>query len=386
MEILVIGYGDYDRATCVSWHEDFPNIEEFDSVIIDLTAFPKSLELPIMITLEELKNAVHTLITTGREIFCVMNEPMSIFGMGNVNYLWFPNANNLSVISRKSGKSKTVRDERFKGYFEYVGEWRHEIEYSSGFYTFSPICVNKSGNAIACTVKPDVHGMKGSIHLLPRTTEVSVTDSIELLIDLALGKEITEYPWRKQIEIQGLKEIEAEIEGRIEGIDRIQREIEDWKSKWRERERYRDLFSKDDDRIPEAVQRVLADLGLETKETPKGYVVDLLGEKTAVEVTSIKGKVNAKSKKVIQLSRFIEEERKDEKVILVANTYKELPLAERKGKVDISVPMERFLKSVQACFITTLALYGLWNRVLKKEMSAEDARKLIISTVGVLAS
>ena len=36
MDILVIGDKKHRRATCVDWMEEFPNIEEFDLVIIAL--------------------------------------------------------------------------------------------------------------------------------------------------------------------------------------------------------------------------------------------------------------------------------------------------------------------------------------------------------------
>jgi cell division protein FtsL len=64
--------------------------------------------------------------------------------------------------------------------------------------------------------------------------------------------------------------------------------------------------------------------------------VDLKNKTIAIEVTSIKDKIKANTKKVTQLSRFIEEERKNEKVILIANTYKELALNERMDKKHIS--------------------------------------------------
>lgn len=383
VKILVIGSKGHDRAYSVDWLQPFPNIEEFDSMIIDLTSFPKDhLDQSVINNLQELSKATLTFMATNREIFCILDEPISAEGVSKLNYIWFPERENLLVIHKKPGKSKIVKNERFTKYLAFVGKWSYEIDKKfSRYSSFNSICVNKSQNNIAGTFF--VMG-RGKIHLLPKTTTVSVSDSIELLIDLALGKEIEEYPWRKEIEIPGLQEYEAKIESKRGKIASIKKEIEDLERKWKDRERYRDLFSMDDDKIPKAVQRILADLGIETRETSKGYVIDLISEKVGVEVTSIKGKVDTKNKKVNQLSRFIEEERKEEKVVFVANAHKELPITERIGKENITPTMEKFLESVQVCFMTTLTLYQLWMKVLKKEMSAEEASSLILTKVGIL--
>lgn len=382
--IVVVGNGKHNRATCIHWRQPFLNIEEFDSLIVDLTSFPKDeLTVDLLNKLEELREVTTTFISTGREIFCIIDEPLSS-QMSNLNYFWVPGYSDLSIIRKKTGKSKKVINERFAEYLAFVENWKYEIKLESIFYEINSICVNKSGNDVASTITSKlIHG-NGKIYLLPKTTKMSVSDSIELLIDLALGKEITEYPWRNEIEIPGLQKIESEIDVERGKIDSIRKKIEKLKLKWKNQESYRDIFSKDDNKVPKATQRILGDLGIRTKETVKGYVVDLINQKVAVEVTSIKGKVNAKTKKVNQLSRFIEEEKKEEKVIFVANTYKELPVKERVGKEHITRTMEKFLKSVHVCFMTTLTLYQLWSKVLRKEMSARKAASVILEKEGSL--
>jgi len=105
---------------------------------------------------------------------------------------------------------------------------------------------------------------------------------------------------------------------------------------------------------------MLANFGIKTELTPPGYVVDLLSKEVAVEVTCIKGKVDAQTKKINQLSRFIETERTNQKVIFIANTYKELPIIERNGKEHLTQTMNEYLKAVNVCLMTTLTLYRLW--------------------------
>lgn len=331
-------------------------------------------------------------MSTGRETFCIMDEPINFvkldrindfMGVDKINYFWVPDRNNLSIEPKKTGKSKIIKNERFEEYFNFVEMWDFEIEWKPIFgYSFSPICVNKSNNAIAGTLSMSF--VKGKIHLLPKTTKINVSDSIELLIDLAIGKETTEYTWRKQIDIPTLQPIETKLELTRNKMKSIKKEIEALKHDWADQERYRDLFSKDSDKVEEAVQRMLADLGIETEKTRKGHVIDLISDRVAVEVTSIKGKVKARTKKVTQLSRFIEEKRTEEKVIFVANTYKELPPSERINKKPVSNTMKKFLESTDVCFMSTLILYKLWLKTVKKEMSVKKASSLILKEDGLL--
>jgi hypothetical protein len=130
------------------------------------------------------------------------------------------------------------------------------------------------------------------------------------------------------------------------------------------------------------LKKILADLGIETEETNKGNVIDLKGVKVGVEVTSVKGKINAKNKKINQLSRFIEEQKKNEKVIFVAKTYNELPIEERRNREHITPTMRNFIKTIQTSFLTTLTLYDLWMKVRRQELTNKEASSVILNTNG----
>ncbi len=41
-KIIVIGQDDIDGVDSISWESEYPNLEEYDSVILDLSSFPKS--------------------------------------------------------------------------------------------------------------------------------------------------------------------------------------------------------------------------------------------------------------------------------------------------------------------------------------------------------
>ena len=78
--VLVIGsYGD-DRAECIGWYGTFPNIEEYDSVVIDLQSLYQSTFDDLYRSesewskIEDARKEIDTLLRTGREVFCITNE------------------------------------------------------------------------------------------------------------------------------------------------------------------------------------------------------------------------------------------------------------------------------------------------------------------------
>ncbi len=394
--VVVIGcYSDYKKAYYVTWNQPFPNLEEFDSMIVDLTSLPikdllispqNNITQIVIENFQALIKSARTFMLQNRDTFCIIAEQNPQIGNSVfANYSWIPHPEKISITKTQPGTSKNIHEERFAGYLDLVEQWNYEIEWCDPeHFDFEPICTNKSGKYIAATLSFAGRENTGKIHFLPKSTK-NIDYSIELLVDLARNEIPAEYSWREHIEIPNLKEIEREISIEKEKIELINKNVKALQFKWTEREKYRDVFSKDDNKIPETVQKMLADFGINTLATQPGYVVDLLSSEVAVEVTSIKGKVDAQTKKITQLSRFIETERTNQKVIFVANTYKELPLKERIGKEHVTQTMNEFLKSVDVCCMTALTLYHLWLKVGKKEIAAKDACSLILKTAGVLA-
>jgi len=143
-------------------------------------------------------------------------------------------------------------------------------------------------------------------------------------------------------------------------------------------EKYRDVFSGHEDPQVEAVKKILREIGIDTERTQPAFVIDLLGKEAAIEVTSTAGKIDSSSKKMFQLTQFIEKYHKNERIILVANTYKREDPKTRTGKEDFTPPVIDYLKSNQVCAMTSSTLLELW----KKEKST--AKDKIMQTTGEL--
>jgi hypothetical protein len=95
-----------------------------------------------------------------------------------------------------------------------------------------------------------------------------------------------------------------------------------------------------------------------------------------------KGKVEAQSTNVSQLARFIEHQRRTEKIVFVANTYRDLPLNARANKEHLDLPVKLFFETNNAVFLTTLSLYNLWKKVITDQISTQEATFLLHNENG----
>jgi len=412
--ILVIGSKDHLTAECFNWLENFPNVEEYDSVIINMQSLSQENYDQIQNKIREMRGSINALIDTGREVFCIINKMMYpsppprrpgepvfkgiIFDhVYPTNYDWLPAS--ISFNSKKSGSYVSLLNSRFKNYFELVREWNFEMSFSketipelgcSLLNVFSPIAVNKSEKTIAGSLmrvgdrKKLLNDEKiGMVHLLPPPKESSIFQAVERIMDIIIGHEHKVIqPWRKLIEVPNEKELELEIDFRIKGIEQIKEEITQLQQQIQKWDSYRDLLTETGEELEIIVQKTLNDLGIKTNRAEKGFPADLLNREVALEITGIKGCVGADSPKVAQLGRFVQNYRKQEKVILIANTYMDTSPQERKGKMNFSNEMRKYFESLSVCFMTTHTLLELWKDVILKKKEQEHVREKILNTVG----
>jgi hypothetical protein len=410
-KILTIGSKDHNRAYCVDWLQPFPNIEEYDSIIVNLQSLTQEMYDKVQTKIREMRESIFTVFNTNREIFCIMNklmipsppprrpgEPhfkaiMSDY-VSPTNYDWLPTR--IEVNSQKTGTSIITCDHRFDKYFERIGKWNFEVsispqttaEFLTSFtYSIYPIAVNKSQKIIAGSIKRvSLDGKvmmgheKGAIHLLPPPTLIPVSQSIELILDQIFGEETKiVQPWRKNIEVPKEKELEKVIENKTKDIKKIQEEISQFRSQIQERDSYRDLLTATGDDLENIVQKVLAEIGIKTEKTEKGFPADLISKEIVVEITGIKGCVGVGSEKVNQTGRFKESYHKGEKIVLIANTYMDLPPKDRKGKSDFSQEVKKYFKSLSVCCLTTMTLFQLWKEVVTGKRDRKDVKNKILS-------
>jgi hypothetical protein len=360
--LLIIGSTSHEKVDSIKWTQPFPNMENYDSLIIDLTSFPKDYPPTLFNNIGLLKRTARIFIRDNKEIFCIMEKPLKIpFKKIPINYSWIPFPQKLTVIPLILGRTIILTDERFSEYMENVEKWENELCWKNTINcSFDPIAINKSQKPIAATI---TIGKRGKIHFLPKPTKISHSEAIKLLIGLATGEEPEEHPWLNSIEIPEFDQIENSWNSSIPP------------------EEYRNLFSIDPKKIIKAVQIILEDLGIQTLQNSEFGLTALKGN-IVVKIASTKGKVEAKNSKINQLAKFIENQRKNEKIIFVANTYKDLPINERANKEHIDLSMKIFLETNNAMFLTTLSLFHLWKKVITDQISTQEASFLLHNETG----
>ena len=408
-KVLVIGSSDHGRASCFDWSQPLPNIEEYDSVILNMQTLTQDVYNKIYDRIFRLKEPVTTVFTTNREIFCILNKVLyssaSVFKTGGsthvyTSYDWIPV---IIRINEKNGTSINLYDHRFDNYFEFVKSWDYELDlyygdnwvevFRSIFCQIRPIASNLSRKTIAGSIRrvnpftgqsSDVND-RGAIHLLPNTSKCDNSQAVEILLDIICGQEVKIIPpWRKDIEVPQIRDLEQRIEKEFSDIKRIQQEVFQLRSQVQEWDSYRDLLTETGTSLENVVQKALVDIGIKTERTEKGFPADLLSNEVAVEITGIKGCIGVSSDKVIQTGRFKELYHKGEKIILVANTYLDLSPQDRRERINFSPEVEKYFRSLSICCISTLTFFQLWKDVVTGKRKPRDVKKRILAKTGEL--
>jgi hypothetical protein len=361
-KLLIIGSASPDKVDSIEWTQPFPDMENYDALIIDLTSFPKDYPRTLFNNIGVLKRTARIFIRDSKEIFCIMDKRFRVpFKKIPLNYAWIPYPEKFRINPMLLGRSKKLVDERFSEYMENVERWHSELFWEDTLNcSFEAIAVNKHQNAIAATLTIND---RGKIHLLPKAKKISGSEAIDILVGLATREEPADYSWLDSVEIPELPQTE-----------------DPWNSSIAPAE-YRNLFSIDHKKVAKVVQLMLEDLGISTLPHAE---FGLLGLKSniVVKTASMKGKVEAQNPQVSQLTKSIENPRRNEKVILVVNTYRDLPISERANRENVDVPMKLFLEANNVAFLTTVSLYNLWKKVVTYQISAQEASFLLHNEKG----
>ena len=181
-KILVIGSIIDAETDNIEWTQPFCDMEKYDSLIIDLTSFPKNYPKTLFKNLGILKRTSRLFIRDNKEIFCIMEKPFKIlFKKIPLNYSWIPFPQKLTVNPMLLGKTIHNTNKRFEECIKNVEKWDNELFWKkTNNCSFDTIAVNKSHNPVAATVRI---ANRGKIHFLPKTTKMVI------ILDEGLFKE-----------------------------------------------------------------------------------------------------------------------------------------------------------------------------------------------------
>lgn len=138
-----------------------------------------------------------------------------------------------------------------------------------------------------------------------------------------------------------------------------------------------------------AVIKALELLGLRAESTPLGFTADILAEtrdgskKFGFEVTGTTEAIKKDSKKLTQLLEFERIKEHNEKTVLVANTFKHLPILEREKKENFSPQVVEFLQKFPILLMTGWDLYRVVGDILDQKRPADYYVERLQSGTGI---
>lgn len=143
--------------------------------------------------------------------------------------------------------------------------------------------------------------------------------------------------------------------------------------------------------LEDSVKLTLEKLGLEVKTTPRGANIDFTTRnadqtiKLAIEVTGTTDKIKKESKKVPQAWTYsLEKQDEQEKLVLMANTYRHLPVEDRSDRLHFTPDVKKPFTDINALLMTTADLYCLWKDVQGKRRTPNEVLNLLYRSTGVL--
>lgn len=181
--------------------------------------------------------------------------------------------------------------------------------------------------------------------------------------------------WVDAVKYQRLQDLEGQ---RI----KMNKEIEDL-------EGFLPLVYADGDILVSAVIKSLQFLGLKAEPTEPGFTTDILAEtkdgskKFAFEVTGTVDPIKKDSKKLTQLLDFERIKEQNEKTILIANTFKDLPISEREGKDNFTSQVVEFLGKFPILLMTGWDLYRVVENVLEGNKTADFYVDRLYNETGI---
>jgi hypothetical protein len=393
-------------------HEKFPRVSDYEILVLDM-------EVKQRYGLENafygLRQDVESLLDSGGVIIClnyftvsttftihyvsdksVLEEKEVILSKKinharmELNYDWIFSdkwLSNLNVaqLDAKKGANFVVKTKNnlFLKYFSKVGEYHKtlnnvlEIKEADGTptgkykfrlglqQTFDTdlLAVSKvTGQPIACKIGIG----DGTLIFLPQSKD-SILSIICQLYDI--GK--AEYENNKEKEATGnapdwLLKYRSEAEVVLDKeIARLDSAVKDCKLKHKHFDQINYLLYGTGEYLEKAVQLALTDMGFKVEVLEKGYTMDLKAtideKKFVIEVTGIDDRVYKDNKHFGHILQYLPLMEENEKIIFLANTYRNVEIEQRIGKEHFTSPVLRLSNDNGFCLMQTVDLFSIWK-------------------------
>lgn len=237
--------------------------------------------------------------------------------------------------------------------------------------------------AVAKVAKKPIAGVlgisKGSLIFLPQNKAEPKMVIAQLY---AIGKseyeknieKIEEYPSAPEWLVQYKSKQELSLEQKIESLTN---ELQQRRLEHKRFEKVDVLLFGTGTPLEDAVQKALEEMGCIVEKQEKGATIDLKAKmdsmKFAIEITGVDDKIYKNSKKFGQILQYLPMKEEDEKIVLLANTYKDVDIAERISRESFTKPVLKIAENNDFCVMTTMNLYFVW----KDSLNGKSAKEIL---------
>ena len=183
--------------------------------------------------------------------------------------------------------------------------------------------------------------------------------------------------WALEMRLLKVQQLEAEIDERRKEIEALDSLLA--------------LLHGTGNALEDAVVQALKMLGVDAKRTEKGFTADVVAHTMdqsmsfGVEVTGVNGPIRKDSNKPTQARQFYNTERKhNDKVIILANTYRHTPVQERGELTNFTPEAVQATSGIPVLLMTGVDLYRMVEDVMEGKCTSEDALNILYTSTGVL--
>jgi hypothetical protein len=435
--VLVIGSGQARTVKTVGWLDPWPDLADFDVVIIVLPALDRVTLVKMSRVdkerLARMRAQLFDLLMSRGEVYCIL-APFLAFGSyvdyadGNLepewsNLNWSPIAFSLTEIRGETVQIES--DVKFEEYLRQVAGWDCYLNATAGlgyieerlrrdgklrpndelFWQSIPLALNRYGKPLAASLCFGVRqadtasaaGGEGKIrfisdflHLLPPPTKRTLEEGIDLLVEEAKGlpaRTLTP-EWAELYHVPGEEQLEARIEDANRRIRAAEREQRKFFQIYRELQRTKSLLYEHGDNLRRAVADVLERMQFAVRPYPVEPALLVVETRWGPLLVDAGGRSGPAEMEDLQLLlRYAvfaqEEDGRIWKGILVFNHYRlDDPSSERPAAFPAEVVVRA--REMRLGLLTSEGLYASFCQVSRGSVLREELEERLFRKAGLI--
>jgi len=296
-------------------------------------------------------------------------------------------------IQNLEGSCRTSPYSNLKDYFENVDHYHviFNLTQNDLFENETLRSISRVDGIRKTPIAAKIEIGKGKLVLLPGFSTVKEKEMFQILFDLCKTYYQEQQNKLSESRISEDREnIPDWIENyKIERHKEIPSEIKKLKEEYEKYEKIQYLLYGTGKQLEQSVKLVFEELGMKVDEKKPGDPVDLIATcetiKLVIEVTGSEHRIKGDTRKIRQTVQYQLQGKEEEKIIVIANTYKNLDLVDRKGMENFTEQVRKVLEGTGVAMITTMDLYFLWKAVFEGKLTKREVIKQIHSCKGVFS-